>query len=77
MQRALATLDGEIQAGFFHSDRGWGWRISQEYFWLIEPAASSRRHTILPADIRFTGKRNPTDSGSGNTTSPIQRRERL
>lgn len=33
-------------------------------FWLIEPATSSRRHTILPADIRFTRTQNPTDSGS-------------
>lgn len=28
---ALATLDVEIQAVYSQSDRGWGWRISQEY----------------------------------------------
>lgn len=39
-------------------------------FWLTEPTTSSHRHTIIPADSRFTGMRSPADSGSHTSTPP-------
>ncbi|CAB1447508.1 unnamed protein product [Pleuronectes platessa] len=39
-------------------------------FWLMKPPAPSRRHTILPADIRFTGTLRPADSGSRTPSLP-------
>lgn len=64
---ALAALGGEMRdiLSFWQ-----GLRMEKipGVFWLIGPATSSLRHTILPVDITFTRMQNPTDSSSHTPT---------